>query len=178
MGTLHIISDDYGRALIFRGVRITAAPGNKPPFPVDAVAVEEDTNLLMSARSEIRAPAESFARLVDAMETFEPATPGTVVVRGRKPVQLMAIVHDIEQTPTWREDWVDAALSAVLFESERRRLATISLPVLGAEHGRMTTWRFAALLRLAIERRPLRNLRRIWARVPETETRTLLNAFR
>lgn len=178
MGTLHLVSDEYGRALIYRGVRISAAPDDKAPFPVDAVAVEEDTNLLLSARSEIRAPAEGFDRLVDAMESFEPAVPGSIVVKGERPVRMLAIVHDIEQTPTWRAEWVAGALASLLTECERRRLKSLCLPVLGAEHGGMRTESFAALLRQAIEEHPWGNLRRIWARLPETETRPLLKAFR
>lgn len=175
---LHLISDDYGRALIFRGVRIAAAPGDRAPFPVAAVALEEDTNLLMSARAEIRAPAESFGKLVEEMSAFEPAEPGTVVVQGKSPVRLLAIIHDIEQTPSWKEPWVERALSGVLNETERRKLSSLCLPVLGSLHGNMPTARFARLLRLALEQHPPKRLRRIWALVPEEDTDLLLSTFR
>lgn len=178
MPRLQLISDDYGRALIFRGVRIAAAPGDRAPFPVAAVALEEDTNLLMSARAEIRAPAESFGELVDDMASFEPAEPGTVVAQGDSPVRLLAIIHDIEQTPTWNEAWIERALSGLLQETERRKLGSLCLPVLGSLHGNMSTSRFASLLRLALEQRPPKRLRRIWALVPEEDADLLLGAFR
>lgn len=178
MPRLQLISDDYGRALIFRGVRIAAAPESRAPFPVAAVALEEDTNLLMSARAEIRAPAESFGELVEDMVSFQPADPGTVIVQAGSPVRLLAIVHDIEQTPTWTEAWIEHAIFALFQETDRHRLTSLGLPVLGATHGSMPTARFAAMLRRALEQRPPRSLRRIWAQVPEAHTRLMLNRFR
>lgn len=175
---LQLISDDYGRALVFCGVRIAVAPGNQAPFPVSAVALEEDTNLLMSARAEIRAPVESFGELVEDMSSFEPVEPGTVVVQGDSPVRLLAIVHDIERSPTWKYSWIAHALCTVLQETERRRLSSLCLPVLGSLHGGVSTRRFARLLRLALEKHPPKRLRRIWAQVSEEDAWLLLNEFR
>lgn len=178
LSRLQLVSDDYGRALFFGGVRITAAPEEHPPFPVAAVVVEEDTNLLMSARAEIRAPVESFGDLVEDMASFEPVEPGTVVVQGDSPVRLLAIVHDIEQSPTWKEAWIERTLCAVLKEAERRRLGSLCLPVLGSVHGNLSTMRFARLLRVALEQHPPRRLRRIWTIVTEEDTDLLLSEFR
>lgn len=178
MPRLQLISDDFGRALVFCGIRIAAAPEDRAPFPVAAVAVEEDTNLLMSARAELRAPAETFGKLVEDMAKFEPAEPGTVVVQGNSPVRLLAIVHDIEQNPTWNEAWIERAIISLLQETERRKLDSLCLPVLGSLHGSMPTASFARLLRLALEQRPPRRLRRIWALVPEQDTELLLGTFR
>lgn len=178
MPRLQLISDDFGRALVFCGVRIAAAPGNRAPFPIAAVALEEDTNLLMSARAELRAPGETFGKLVEDMASFDPAEPGSVVVQGKSPVRLLSIIHDIEQTPTWKEAWVERALLNLLQEAERRKLASLCLPVLGSLHGKMTTANFAGLLRMALEHYPPKRLRRIWALVPEEDTGILLGAFR
>ncbi len=175
---LQLISDDYGRALVFGGVRIAAAPRDQQPFPVAAIALEEDTNLLMSARAEIRAPAEGFAELVDEMTAFEPLQPGTVVIRGESPLRLLAVVHDIERSPTWKVSWIAQALCGVLRETERRRLSSLCLPVLGARHGGVSATRFARLLRLVLEQRPPKRLRRIWALVPEGDVVPMLNEFR
>lgn len=178
MPRLQLISDDYGRALVFGGVRIAAAPENRAPFPVAAVALEEDTNLLMSARAEIRAPVESFGKLVDDMVAFDPVEPGTVVVQGDSPVRLLAVVHDIEQDPTWNEAWIERALQGLLEETERRKLGSLCLPVLGSLHGNMPTARFAELLRRALEQHPPKRLRRIWALLPEGDADVLLRTFR
>jgi hypothetical protein len=175
---IQLISDDYGRSLIFSGIRISAAPEDQAPFPIAAVALEEDTNLLMSARAEIHAPVESFGELVEEIASFEPVNPGTVVVQSDSPLRLLAIIHDIEQSPTWKEAWIEQALFAVLKESEHRRLGSLCLPVLGSLHGAMSTTRFASLLRLALEQLRPKRLRRIWTLVPEDDSELLLGAFR
>jgi hypothetical protein len=175
---VQLVSDDYGRALIFRGVRIAAAAENRPPFPVAAVALEEDTNLLLSVPPVIRAPAESFGELVQDMASFQSFEPGTVVVQDGSPLRLLAIIHDIEREPTWKEGWVKHALFGLLEEIERRRLDSLCLPVLGSLHGEMATARFARLLRRALEKRPPARLRRIWALVPEADIDPFLRAFR
>lgn len=178
MAELRLVSDDYGRAVVYRGVRIVAAPEDRPPFPVDALVLEEDTHLLMSARAEIRAPAESFGKLVNDMADFQPLAPGTVLARGNAPLRLLAVVHDIDRRPTWREAWVDRALAGVLQEAARRRLESLGVPVLAGRHGSMAAGRFAALLRRALERRSPGRLRRLWILAPETDCAAVLGAFR
>jgi hypothetical protein len=175
---LQLISDDYGRALNFRGVRIVAAPQDRRPFPVAAVVLEEDTNLLMSASAEIRDPVQSFGDLLREMAAFQALAPGDVVVQAGSPLRLLAVIHDIEQTPTWKEAWVESALCRLLKETERLGLDSLCLPVLGALHGGMSTIRFARLLRAALEGGPRARLRRVWGLVPEEDTHRLLSAFR
>ena len=42
----------------FKSIRIVSAPKDSPPFEVDAIALEEDTYLIMSADLEIIKPDE------------------------------------------------------------------------------------------------------------------------
>jgi len=176
--TLHLVSDDYGRALVFQGVRIVAAPEERPPFAVDAVAFEEDTNLLMSARAELRAPEESFSSLLTEIAAFEPVEPGTVVAQGEAPLRLLAIVHDIEQTPTWRKSWVKQAVAALLAEADEHAIEALCVPVLGSVHGAMSTAQFAAMFRQALEAQAPKKLLRVWVMVSDNESDALLDAFR
>jgi hypothetical protein len=175
---LHLVSDDYGRALVFQGVRIVAAPEDRPPFPVDAAAFEEDTNLLMSPRAEIRVPEESFSTLLTDIAAFEPLEPGTVIAQGEAPLRLLAIVHDIEQKPTWRESWVKQAIAALLAEADEHAVEALCLPVLGSIHGAMTTGRFATLFRQVLETQAPKKLLRVWVTVADDESDALLDAFR
>ena len=178
MPTLHLVSDDYGRALVFQGVRIVAAPEERPPFAVDAIAFEEDTNLLMSARAELRVPKESFSTLLTEIAAFEPVEPGTVVAQGEAPLRLLAIVHDIEQTPTWRKSWVKQAVAALLAEADAHAIEALCVPVLGSVHGAMSTAQFAALFRQALEAQAPKKLLRVWVMVSDNESDALLDAFR
>jgi O-acetyl-ADP-ribose deacetylase (regulator of RNase III) len=107
--------------------------------------------------------------LTEAHEA-EPAPPGTVVARPGEPLLLLAVVHDLAQDPTWREEWIGAALAGVLREVRARRVRALALPVLGARHGRMPPAAFAGLLRAALESDAPPSLARLWLQAAgETE---------
>lgn len=175
---LQLISDEYGRAVVFHGLRIVASPETQPPFPLDALTFEEDTNLLMSADADVAPPRESFGELVADIAAFKPLEQGSVVARGRAPVRLLAIVHDIEQSPTWSEESVRNAMAALLEKSESLNLTAVGLPVLGSVHGTLPAARFAGLLRIALEQYPPKRLRRIWIRASDRDAIQVLDEFR
>lgn len=175
---LHLVSDEYGRAVVFRGVRIVASPERQPPFTPDALTFEEDTNLLMSPDVGASPPEESFGQLVADMAAFEPPELGSVVARGQAPVRLLAIIHDIEKSPTWSEGSVREAIAAVLRKCESLDLKAVGLPVLGAVHGSLPATRFAGLLRIALEQYPPKHLKRIWIRASDRNAGKILEEFR
>lgn len=101
-------------------------------------------------------------RLMTRLIETRPETPGTVLVREREPVRMLAVVHDVSREPSWCEDWVARALEGALVEAERRGMQAVGLEMLGCMHGRLDPTRFAALLKAALERMAPRKLRRIW----------------
>ncbi len=76
--------------LAFGPVRIVAAPENRPPFDVDAIAYEEDTWLIMSADPKICQPEEHPIRLMTDLINAQPETVGSVRVQGRNPLRFLA----------------------------------------------------------------------------------------
>ena len=131
----------------FGPVRITAAPEKHPPFSVEAVVFEEDTYLVLSADwKKIESEDHPVVILTEAFG-MEPEKPGKVVVYEGSPLRFLAVVHDLDQEPSWREEWVGKALENVFQEVERRRLQSIALPFLGAKHGSLEKSRFLGLLR-------------------------------
>lgn len=175
---LSLVSDDYGRAGRFGRLHVVAAPEESPPFAVDAVAVEEDTHLLLSADAEIREPTESLAALTEAVRTTPPNTPGNVLVRKAKPLQLLAIVHDIEREPTWSEAWIASAMHAVFEEAEWRRLRSVALPLLGTRHGDVAPSLVARWAGNCLLRGHLRHLRRLWIVCRQGAEADVMHAFR
>jgi hypothetical protein len=162
-----------------KNVRLVVAPLDEPPFAVDAIALEEDTWLVLSADPEFRPVAEHPIRVHTAVWQAEPAVPGSVVVRQGRPLELLAVVHDLAQDPTWREEWVGQALQRVLREAERRTIAALGLPILGSLHGAMSAAGFLARLEEAIAAVSPDSLPRIWLQVSrkvEAEVRELLRA--
>jgi len=153
---------------------IIAAPTTKPPFSIDAVVEEEDTFLVLSAEARVRKPEGSLLKIMTNVIETRPETPGTVLLRGKNPIRLLAIVHDLNQDPSWKEAWIKSALKRVFQVSERRKLQSIALPLLGTHHGTLEKKRFVVIFRHALKKISPSYLQRIWLVIPSgTSMKTL-----
>lgn len=148
-------------------VQIVAAPEQKEPFGVEALAVEEDTWLIMSAEPEACDPNEHPIRIMTQMIEARPEKVGSVLANGHDPVRFLAIVHDVDQEPTFREEWVATALRNVFLEVERRGLKSLGLPFLGARYGRLDTKHFIVLLSRILMETTFHNMIRLWLITPQ-----------
>lgn len=154
-----------GDELRLGGVLVRVSADREPPFALDAEVLEEDTFLVLSADTEVAMPREHPLRVIDAAVSAEPLAPGSVRVRRGTPLRLLAVVHDLSSDPTCREEWVEAALAEVVALAEGRRLAAVSLPLLGTVHGRIQQTRALLLTRRALETAE-RYPQHVWLRVP------------
>jgi hypothetical protein len=152
-----------------RELEVIAATEGAAPFATDAVVNEEDTYLVLSADAEIRDSQIARLRIFHEAFTAKPAQPGSVVVRPGSPLRLLAVVHDLSHQPTWSEEWVGAALDAILREVGTRGVRTLAMPLLGRVHGALPAERFVLLLRSALDRRAPSGLERVWLVTPEDE---------
>jgi hypothetical protein len=175
---LSLISDDYGRAGRLGPVHVVVAPEHAPPFPVDALAVEEDTHLLLSSDNAITEPDEEFDALIAAAGKKSANMPGSVLVRKTEPLRFLAIVHDIDCEPTWREEWIASAINGTVEEAEWRRLASLGMPLLGTRHGNVEMRRVALWLGRCLSRTSFRYLKRVWVIAPEGSETELMWALR
>lgn len=144
------------------GVRLVAAPPDQPPFPVEAIVAEEDTYLVLSAKIDLRVPAEHPLRVMTAAHESEAARPGSVVVRTGSPLKLMAVVHDLSREPSCEEEWVISALEQIILQTERLRLRSVALPLLGSVQGVLEPDHCAELLWAVLVAREPETLERIW----------------
>lgn len=176
---LSLISDEFGRAGRLGPVHVVVAPEHAPPFPIDAIAVEEDTHLLLSpGDGVVTEPGEAFETLVEAANRKSANTPGSVLVRKTEPLQFLAIVHDIDCEPTWREEWIASAINGAVEEAEWRRLASLGIPLIGTRHGNVETRRVALWLGRCLSRTSFRYLKRVWVIAPEGSETELMWALR
>ncbi len=175
---LSLISDDYGRAGCLGPVHVVVAPKHAPPFPVDALAVEEDTHLLLSSDGDIEEPEEEIGKLVALASERLPNTPGSVLVRKTKPLQFLAIVHDIDCQPTWREEWIASAINGVIEEAEWRHIESVGMPLIGTRHGNVEIRRVALWLGRCLSRTSFRYLKRVWVIAPAGSETELMWALR
>jgi hypothetical protein len=159
-------------------IEIVAAPENAQPFAPDAVAYEEDTLLVFSAPVRLKEPPEPIIRLLAELRAMKPEKPGSVLVKGKSPVKLLAVVHDLDQEPTWKEEWVAQALEGIFRETEQRKLHSLALPFLGTRHGSFDKERFLFLLRSTLEKIVVQSLERIWLILPSGSDVKIVNVLR
>jgi hypothetical protein len=143
-------------------LQLVVSPETDPPFPIEAMVVEDDTYLVLGASPEVREPVESPLRLWTELHETEPADPGGAVFRPGRPPRISAVVHDLSQDPTWTEAWVVAALAASLDCVGERSYRDLGLQPLGCVHGKLKRDRFVQLLRRALRTAESSSLRRIW----------------
>jgi hypothetical protein len=147
-------------------LRIVAAVEDQPPFPVDAVVLEEDTYFVLSTDPQLREPAEHPIRIWTELHEAEPAAPGSVVVRSGRPLRILAVIHDLSQDPTWNTERVADALSETLRIVEEREIRGLGLWLLGAVYGKLGAGDFMALLHGALSRDLPACLERVWLICP------------
>jgi len=146
--------------------RLVAAPNENPPFKVDAMVAEEDTFLVLSADPVVKEPRESLETMIEQINEIRPEVPGSVLVRKNRPLEFLAIVHDLDLEPSWKEEWISGALDQVFREAAARRVRSIALPLLGTTHGSLEAKRAATLLGDALRRGLPGGLQRIWLILP------------
>jgi hypothetical protein len=159
-------------------LQIVASPEDAPPFRLDAFVFEEDTFLVMSSDTTVREPKESMVRIMSRLLETQPAVPGSVLVRGKDPLQFLAIVHDFNEDPSFKEEWLVSALEGVFKSSENLQLRSLALPLIGTRYGFIKTERFADLLELALRSVTLQHLRRLWLIVPGGTARDMIRQLK
>lgn len=138
------------------------APESEPPFPIEAVAVEDDTWQVLGADPDFGLSVEHPIRLMQALHEAQPVSAGTVVVRDGTPIRLHAIVHDLDLEPTWTEEWISAALKEIFRISNDCGYRALGLPLLGTRHSRLSYGLSLRLLDRALARPANRSLRKLW----------------
>lgn len=147
---------------------IGIVPLEAPAPPVDAVVVEQDTHCLLAADNFLIESNESLPELTSHLQTFAPRPPGHVFVKQNESLQLYAIVHDLDLTPSWREEWISGALDAILDIALQRELKILGMPALGSIHGRYPAGMFIPLLVNAVTGHPAGPLQ-IWLGIPRAD---------
>ena len=145
---------------------VIAPPDSKHTFKHDAIVHEEDSYLVLSAGTKLKDPEESPFKLIKQAHDANPETPGTVLVKGAFPFKFLAIIHDLDQDPSWKEKWISEALENIFRRSRELNICSLAIPLLGSVHGRFDKKQFVRLLRLYLERASAKNLKELWLIAP------------
>jgi len=118
-----------------------------------------------------------FVQIMTNVINTRPEKPGTVIVRGKHPLLLLAIVHDFNQEPSWTEKWIVSALNEIFRVAENQNLTSIAIPLLGTLHGSLKKQHFIVLLSRALKRVSFSHLKRIWLIVPPGTSSKIFKKF-
>jgi len=97
--TIELVWDKSDCSLDIGALRIQAAPKAHPPFSCQAIVEEQDTYLILSEQTELKDPGKPVWYLASMIENAETYPLGSVIIKGKSPLRLCAVVHDIEQEP-------------------------------------------------------------------------------
>ncbi|MCK5649373.1 MAG: hypothetical protein KAI22_10885 [Gammaproteobacteria bacterium] len=152
-------------------VDIHIAPEDQPPFPVIALVQEQDTSLVLEPDDELRDPGDDKPLWYDSNKPELLAThqPGDVLIKSFNPIRFLAIVHDLDQTPSWKAEWIEMALSKVFEITDSKSLSALAIPVLGGQFGRFKLEEFIAIFMDALKKQNFEHTLRIWLIVKPEE---------
>lgn len=171
---LRLIRGDLDRVVKIGNTRIQVSPQDRPPFAVNALAVEQDTAMVLGEESMVFAPDQSLNEVHSGQDQLSEPLPGSVLVKRGTPKRLYAIIHDLEQDPTIRQEWVVKALHNMMRLAERQPLHAIAMPLLGTRYGQLEQRRFIELLCYILTKYPPSSPLKLWLVAPRCDVHTLL----
>lgn len=131
------------------------------PQGVEALIVEEDTFLVLSAPPEIREVREHPMRVLTGVLEAKPHPLGSIQLREGAPLVLRAVVDALEEDPPGSLPAVERALEAAFAEILRRRMRWVGLELLGAIHGGLDPSAISDLLAARLQTLPPGSLARL-----------------
>ena len=164
---LQVLPDPQEPKTLRDVVRVVEASRAHTPFAVDAIALEEDTSFVLSADIAIRDSKQHPIRLMTELYEDQPKTPGAIIVKQGEVSRLLAIVHDFNQEPSSREEWIQACLTRIFEECAQRHFVALGLEFLGTKHGAWSREDFERLFDASLHAAAPSTLRRIWLSEPD-----------
>ena len=113
---------------------------------IDALVLEEDTDLILCAPVVLRLSDEHPVRLMTSLYETQAQLPGTIVIKPGAPLRILAIVHDLALEVSTCAQWIAAALHSALEYCVGAGLSRVAVETLGANHGRFSSAEFCALV--------------------------------
>lgn len=111
---------------------IVISPRGKSPFGVELAVFEEDTWRLLSPGNVAGESRQATSELIADMTEFQPAPPGQLIVKGNI---AYGIVHDLDNSPSWRPEWIHEVLDQLVGYCRATGIRSIAIQPLGCIYG-------------------------------------------
>jgi hypothetical protein len=132
---LKVIKGSKHRSFRLGEISIVPASESNAPFSTAIKVVEEDTWLVLSAKPVLREEEAHPIRVMTDLVEQEALSPGNVL---RKGANWKAVIYDLDQEPICRTEWIERAMHQILDLADEHDKKTISLPIFGVQHSRLT----------------------------------------
>ncbi|MDX2507772.1 MAG: hypothetical protein QNL62_25305 [Gammaproteobacteria bacterium] len=176
---MKLVWDNQQFKVTIKQVDIYITPEKLPPFPINAIVIEQDTSLILEPDDKIRDSGDDKPLWYDA-NTAQLSTshqPGDVIIKPGKPIRLFAIVHDLDQTPSWQTEWIETALKHIFTIINEKRFPAIRLPVLGTQFGRIKLDEFVSILIQVLKQHHFDHPLRVWLAVKPEKCQVICDLF-
>jgi len=116
---------------------VVAAPRDWPPFHYQAIVEEQDTYLVFDEQTVITDPGKPVWYLANMLERMQTHKLGSVIIKGHAPIHFLAVIHDVDQEPICRTEFIMPAYESVMTAVYKRNIVSLALPLLGTVHGKV-----------------------------------------
>ncbi len=171
---LFVIEGGLQKRMKWGNVTITAAPAGSQPHRVAARVYEEDTFLVMSQEPEYATEPAHPLRLMAELSDLEPELPGTILLQGRYPIKIFAVIYDVDSTPICRPEWVAEALKAIFEAAMEHNIRAMAIPLLGCTYGPMTPAHFTEILADTLIKQGNKTPMKIWIMAEVGENKKII----
>lgn len=153
----------------FGSLQVWIAVAHEPPFFPDFELIEEDTWRVLGAGRQFREVTDHPIRLMTGVIEQAELEAGSCFRRGRR---IFLVIHQIEQEPACRPEWIESALECAFRCVERQQGTSLSLPPPGMEHGNYSLHRSLEVLTGALRSAECTHLQRVWLQLarPQIDT--------
>ena len=122
--------------LVYHGIEIAVSHSKLVPFAVGAIVEEQDTDRVLGEFTVMNDPGDKPGwYLANKLESEPQKKTGSVAIQGQYPVTLQAIVHDLNEDPSWRGEWIEQALDNIFRLTNEKKITAIQIPALGNVRG-------------------------------------------
>ncbi len=125
-----------GKALNFsiNGLHLALSPLHLPPFPVESLIFEEDTNLILTVDKKIKYQKEHPINMMTNIHYAKSYDPGTLVINGKN---WYAVVVDINTEEMCQLEWIQVIYAKVLNRIVDQKIHSIGINLLGSTHAKL-----------------------------------------
>ena len=128
---MELIKGGGAKNFIVDGTKLVVDERARPPFPIDVMIFEEDTNLVLTLDNVMVYQEEHPIRIMTEINRTQNQRPGSLVINGSS---WYAVTIDIDRLPMCESQWISDAYAAVFKALAKKKINSAGIQILGSTH--------------------------------------------